>query len=151
MILYHHDEALIEWASKRLDRPLGGPHRCAVGVVRDGELAAVVVWSEFRWPDIQASIVSSSPRWFTRAHIREILRYPFVQLRCKRVTAITWATNQRARAFLCRLGFRQEGFHPEAMPDGDAAVSYGLLARDAARWLTEECCSERRIFTTSCT
>ena len=66
--------------------------------------------------------------------IRAMLRYPFVQLSCVRLTAVTPARNVRARAFLARLGFRQEGVHPDALPGGDA-VSYGLLARDAARWI----------------
>jgi RimJ/RimL family protein N-acetyltransferase len=47
------------------------------------------------------------------------------------------ATNQPARAFLCRLGFKQEGIHPDALPDGDA-VTYGLLRKDAARWLEDK-------------
>jgi RimJ/RimL family protein N-acetyltransferase len=66
--------------------------------------------------------------------VSAILRYPFVQLRCARVTAVTQSQNARARGFLCRLGFRQEGVHPDALPSGDA-VSYGLLARDATRWI----------------
>ena len=66
--------------------------------------------------------------------IRAMLRYPFVQLGCARLTAVTPAQNRAARAFLARLGFRQEGVHPDALPGGDA-VSYGLLARDAARWI----------------
>jgi RimJ/RimL family protein N-acetyltransferase len=47
------------------------------------------------------------------------------------------ATNQPARAFLCRLGFREEGYHPDALPLGDA-VTYGLLRKDAARWLEDK-------------
>jgi hypothetical protein len=35
---------------------------------------------------------------------------------------------------LLRLGFRQEGIHTDALPMGDA-VSYGLLAKDAAKWI----------------
>src|SRR5579859_6036684 len=128
---------MMAWASEKLGRSLLGPMRVALGVIRDCELLAVVVFSEYKGPDIHASIVSTSPRWFTRAHMREILRYPFIQLGCKRVTAVTDATNQSARSFLCRIGFRQEGIHVDAGIDGDT-VSYGLLARDAARWLAED-------------
>lgn len=137
MIIYNQSDLMMLWASEKLGRSLIGPQRVAVGVIRDHELVAAVVWSEFKWPDIHASIVSTSPRWATRGHLREILHYPFIQLGCKRVTAVTDATNQSVRSFLCRIGFRQEGVHVDANPTGDA-VSYGLLAKDAARWLAEE-------------
>jgi RimJ/RimL family protein N-acetyltransferase len=78
--------------------------------------------------------VTSSPRWASRGAIRTLLRYPFVQLRCARITAVTDAHNAQARAFLRRIGFRPEGFHADALPNADA-LSYGLLAKDAARWI----------------
>jgi RimJ/RimL family protein N-acetyltransferase len=65
------------------------------------------------------------------------MRYPFIQLGCNRITAITKAKNQPARAFLCRLGFHLEGVHPGVFLDDDA-ISYGLLRSDASRWLAEE-------------
>jgi RimJ/RimL family protein N-acetyltransferase len=137
VILYDQHTPMLKWLSDRLGMDMVGPDRKAVGVLRGNELVAVVAWSNFVWPDIHVHMASTTPRWCTRSHVREILYYPFVQLQCKRVTALTEATNQRARAFLCHLGFRQEGIHPDACPNGDV-VSLGLLARDAARWLVEE-------------
>jgi RimJ/RimL family protein N-acetyltransferase len=137
VILYNHHRALMAWASEKLGQNLVQPGQVALGVVREGELVAVALFFDYRWPDIKVTFVSTTPRWFTRAHAREILQYPFIQLKCKRLTAVTEATNQRTRAFLCRFGFRQEGVHPDVFPSGDA-ISYGLLAKDAARWLAEE-------------
>lgn len=137
MILYNCDSFVAAWAAQKLGRPVGGAYPRTIGIMRRGELVAAVIYSDYKHPDIHASIVSTTPAWCTRRALRHILRYPFVQLGCKRVTAVTEATNHPAREFLCRLGFRQEGIHPDARPTGDA-VSYGLLARDAARWLAEE-------------
>ena len=137
MILYGHDRYVVDWASRQLGRSVGGEFPRTIGIIRNWELVAAVIYSEYKHPDIHASIVSTTPAWCTRRALRHILRYPFVQLGCKRVTAVTEATNHPAREFLCRLGFRQEGIHPDARPTGDA-VSYGLLARDAAKWLAEE-------------
>lgn len=136
MIIYHQDQALKRWAGEILGVSDFGPSR-TIGVWRQGRIVAVVVYHQFRYPSIEASIASIDPRWASRSVIREILRYPFVTLGCKRITAITEATNQRARAFLCRLGFHEEGIHPDTFETGDA-VSYGLLRKDAARWLAEE-------------
>lgn len=137
MIVYGHDRVVTAWASRVLGRPVGGDHPRTIAVFHKGEMVAAAIYSEYKHPDIHISMVSTTPAWCTRKSIRHILRYPFVQLGCKRVTAIIEATNHPAREFLCRFGFRQEGIHPDVWPSGDA-ISYGLLARDAAKWLAEE-------------
>lgn len=136
MLLYNHDRELARWAGERLGIRDWGPCRC-IGVIRHGALVAVAVFHQYRHPTIEISFVTAHKRWATPATVRGILRYPFIQLGCKRITAITEATNQPTRAFLCRLGFREEGYHVDAFDTGDA-VTYGLLRRDAARWLAEE-------------
>lgn len=133
MILYGPQPLLLRWAGDRLDVDDWGPAK-AMGVMRRGEIAAVAVFNQWRHPNIEISFVTEDRRWATPDAVATILSYPFVQLKCKRITSTTEVTNQRARAFLCRLGFRHEGTHPDALPTGDAAT-YGLLARDAARWL----------------
>lgn len=141
MILYGPQPYLLDWAARRLGMDWG-PAK-AIGVVRRHEVVAVVVYNQWRHPNIEASIASETPLWASREALRAILAYPFIQLHCKRVTATTEATNQRARAFLCRLGFREEGVHPDALPSG-TAITYGLIARDAARWLKAEEYEQRR-------
>lgn len=136
MLIYGQDVALAKWAGDRLGIQNWGPAR-AIGVVRHGSLAAVAVFHQFRYPSIEISFVTADRRWATPQTVRGILRYPFVQLGCKRLTAITEVTNLPTRAFLCRLGFREEGIHPDTFETGDA-VSYGLLREDAARWLAED-------------
>ena len=136
MIVYGYDQVFARWAGERLGVNDWGLCK-TMAVYRRGELAAIAVFNQYRHPNIEISFVTYTPRWATREAVSAILRYPFIQIGCKRVTATTEATNQPARAFLCRLGFREEGFHPDALPTGDA-VTYGLLARDAARWLVGE-------------
>lgn len=131
-----YDIPLALLAGERLGIKRGWEKCRSFGVIRNQELAAVIIFSEFRHPNIEATIWSSTPRWATPAVLRAVMQYAFHQLDCKRITATTEATNQPAREFLCRLGFRQEGVHPDALPTGDA-VSFGLLRIDAARWLAE--------------
>lgn len=129
-------DTLVKWASDRLSLKSFGPCT-AIGVVHRNELVAVAVFNEYRHPNIEITFVTSSPRWASPQSVRAIFAYPFKQLGCRRITAITEATNQPARAFLCRLGFKQEGVHPDALPNG-TAITYGLLARDAAPWLEDK-------------
>ena len=133
MLLYNQDVALARWAGVKLGIDDWGPVRC-IGVLRNFQIAGVAVFHQYRHPNIEISFVTQDPRWATRQNIAGILRYPFVTLGCKRLTAITGAKNQRARAFLSRLGFQQEGIHPDTF-DSDDAVSYGLLRKDVAQWL----------------
>lgn len=130
------NEWLVRWIGQRLGIADFGP--CVtIGFVRHGKLQAVVLYNKYLYPNIEGSLASIAPSWCTREALHAIFSYPFLQLNCKRMTATTEATNQRTRAFLCRLGFKQEGYHPDALPTGDA-VTYGLLRADAARWLAEE-------------
>ena len=127
------NDYLAHWAGSRLGISDWG-NCTSIGVARNFEVLAVAVFNNYRWPNIEISFVTSSRRWATPKAVRAIMAYPFIQLRCKRITSTTEASNQRARAFLCRLGFREEGYHADALTTGDA-VTYGLLACEAARWL----------------
>lgn len=136
MLLFGRDDALARWAGDRLGITSFGPSR-SIGVLRRGDLAAVAVFHQYRPPaDVEISFVTATRYWATPQDVCGIMRYPFITLGCKRLTAITKAANETTRTFLRRLGFKQEGYHVDAFADDDA-VSYGLLRKDAARWLGE--------------
>lgn len=134
---------LVKWAIQQLGIKDYGLCQ-AIGVYHGSKIVAVAIYSEYRSPNIEITFVTSSPRWASPNAVRGILKYPFLQLGCKRITAITEATNQPARAFLCRLGFKLEGIHPDALPTG-TAITYGLLRKDAARWIGEKYSEQRFI------
>lgn len=137
MLIYNHDRELSLWVGHRLglDGPIRSVEPTAIGVARNGEIVAAALFTNYQPPSIEITFVTSTPRWATRQAIKDILSYPYLQLGCKRITAITEASNAPARAFLERLGFQQEGVHPDAFPSGEG-ISYGLLRKDAERWLT---------------
>ena len=151
-IILGRDLAVAEWVRRRLADPaiaVGGESTLspswdwgpctAIGVARGSELVAGIVYNNYRWPSIEATIASSTPAWCSRRNLAAIFAYPFRQLGCRRLGASTGDTNQPARAFLCRLGFRQEGLLRQALPPsllnraGDAVI-YGMTAAEC-RWL----------------
>src|SRR6185437_8300979 len=136
MLIYGRDREIARWVGDQVGIKDFGPC-AAIGVARGDKIIAGAVFNRYAHPNIEATIATISPRWATPDVLRAFLRYPFDQLGCKRITAVTEITNQPARAFLCRLGFRQEGIHPDAFTHGDG-VSYGLLRKDAVRWLAED-------------
>jgi len=132
MLVYDND-LLAEWIGFMLGRKFLPPYQC-IGVMRDNVLLATALFNNFDWPNIEITFATTSPRWATRQAIARILAYPFHELECRRLTAITGRQNRAARAFLLRLGFCEEGHHP-ALFEHDDGVSYGLLKRDAQKWL----------------
>jgi RimJ/RimL family protein N-acetyltransferase len=141
-ILLGWDRAVAEWVRQRLTNPtvenFGG---CtAIGIAIGDELVGGVVFNRFHWPTIEASIATTTPRWCSRRNLAAIFAYPFRQLDCRRLGATTGVTNQPARAFLCRLGFRLEGICRQALPPsavdpaGDAVI-YGMTPAEC-RWLS---------------
>ena len=133
MLLFNHDAVLTAWAGARLG--IADFRPCTtIGVAREGAILAAAIYNNYRPPNIEITFVTASPHWASKGAICAMLRYPFVQLGCKRLTAITAVQNAPARTFLLRLGFCEEGLHSDALPSG-AAVSYGLLAANAARWI----------------
>lgn len=136
-VLAGHDAAVARWVGERVHIADFG-HCVAIGFVADpDQMLGGCVFNNYRHPNIEATIATASPRWCTARILRAIFSYPFCQLGCTRLTAITEVMNQPARAFLYRLGFREEGTLRKAFPGGIDAVIYGMLAEEC-RWITVE-------------
>lgn len=73
--------------------------------------------------------------WLTPGNLAGFLWYPFRQLNVGRVTIYTTPTNERCIALVEGIGFVREGLLREAAANGDDLLVYGLLARDAERFL----------------
>lgn len=69
-----------------------------------------------------------------RRFLRQVFEIPFVQWRCKRVTAITRLSNSCVTDQLIRLGFSVEAPLVDWFDDGDGLM-FCMLRRDC-RWLS---------------
>jgi len=138
-IIVGRDVAVAEWVRTHIPGVSiefwpSGYH--AIGFAIGSELIAGAVYCNFTWPTIEISLASISPRWASRRNLAALAAYPFLQLNCKRLGATTRRKNQPVRAFLCRLGFQEEGIARCAYPDDDAVI-YGML-REECRWLPRD-------------
>lgn len=130
VIVYDGQEEMLAWASNQIGDC--GP-AATLGVSRNGFLSAVIIYFNYREPDIEIGLASVDGRWLNRSIIQQIFIYPFFQLKCNRITASVDASDPRIRRFLERLGFEFEGLKRKALPNGDAAI-YGLLKENCI-WL----------------
>ncbi len=107
----------------------------AIGIV-DGEgvLGAAAIYSGYDgdFGDIEISFAMRPGFYLSRSAISTLLRYPFGQLKCTRVTAATPRRATSTRQFLEKLGFKREGVLRRRFGTDDAVV-YGLLAKDWSR------------------
>lgn len=131
--IYGRDDEIARWVGERLKIGEFGP-KTTIGVTLKGEIVAGAVYHQYHWPGIAISLATSTPRWCTRQSLNVLLGYPFVQLECRRLTAVVESTNQQIIALVLRLGFQREGYHPDGFPSGDG-LTFGLLRRDAAKWV----------------
>lgn len=115
-------------------RRVGGVAYSAVGLLNDeDELVAGAVFNGYEAPNILMHI---SAERMTPSFVAAIMHYAFVQAGCTRITGVIDEQNLTSRQFAEHLGAKQEGLMLEAVPGGGNYCIYGLLKRDAAKWLT---------------
>lgn len=137
MIVYNQSKLINEWVSIGLFgvRDAYDEKCVSVGVERNGKLIAGVVYSDYQ-PDIsiEMSIFSIDKRWCSRHNLKILFGIPFTQYKLRRVQIICSAKNEGAIMFVKKIGFKQEGYHPEAYADGSDAISFGMLKKEC-RWI----------------
>lgn len=127
--LVYHEGRLLAWLLERCD---GQPREDAevIGVERDGQLVAVVLFDTFSPTGCHVHIAAEGRRWFSRSAAAGIFAFPFVQCGHARVTATVPADNREACRLAAMLGFRREGVMREAGTGGEDFIVYGLLRRE---------------------
>jgi RimJ/RimL family protein N-acetyltransferase len=103
----------------------------AIGLERDGELVAGVLYEQHNGPNVMMHVASDGSRhWMTPAYMAACFRYPFLQLGVNRVSGLVRADNKDAQRFDEALGFKAEGVLREAASDGADLILYGMLKRE---------------------
>lgn len=136
-LIYGEEERLLPWAQERVGVTFR-PDAKTIGLERDGELRAVVIFDGFSPGDCNMHIASDGTRaWMSKSLLLSAFAYPFVQLKLRRLTGLVPANNADALAFDEHIGFVREGYHPEAGPNGTDLISMGLLRRNC-RFIAKE-------------
>jgi hypothetical protein len=136
--VYNDRARCLELVERLVGRIVGaGEEYQAIGVERDGELLAAVLYTLQTERDIVMTVAAKPGRkWLSHAFLRVAFGYPFVQLGLRRVSAFVPSTNRAALLLNRHLGFVAEGIMRGAAEDGDMWV-LGML-RHECRWLGED-------------
>lgn len=129
-LIYGQEERLLAWALERVGLEAFRPDAKTIGLEREGELVAVVVFDNFSTCDANMHIASDGTRrWMNKSLLLAAFTYPFVQIGLKRLTGLVPANNEDALKFDENIGFEREGYHPDADISGDL-ISLGLLRKN---------------------
>jgi RimJ/RimL family protein N-acetyltransferase len=137
MLLYGADKDVCEWVSLGLfGEPTGFDDKArATGVVKSGKLIAGIIYTNYQ-PElsIEMSIFSLDKSWCSRYNLNAFFKYPFIDLKVKRVSTLCSATERDIIMFNKRLGFKQEGYHRDAWHSGGDTISFGML-KSECKWI----------------
>lgn len=118
-------EKVAQWTVERYGGVLPDMYE-ALGFSHPSGAAGGAVFSCYDGHNINVNIAADSPLLCTRGNLKAGFRYAFIQLDCKRMTAIIKQENKRCRRLAEGLGFKLEGVIRNGTPDGDLFM-YGLL------------------------
>lgn len=131
-LIFNENERVAHWCKERLPHFLGwGGGYLAIGYERSGELVGGVVFTLYSHPNIVMACVLEAP--LTRKFLRALFFYPFLQLKCERITLMIDDDNLKSIHLVEHVGFKKEGCMRGARVGGDVYI-YGLI-REECRWL----------------
>lgn len=126
-IVWDQPERVMAFVAVRVDAETFKDY-AAIGLEKDGELIAGVVFDHKSGANIMMHVASNGTRhWMTPAYMAACFRYAFVQENCNRITGIVRADNIAAQRFDEHLGFKREGLMRQACTDGTDLIVYGML------------------------
>ena len=134
-IIYGQDQRVMDWVGARIDVKDFGHGSIAIGQEQNGELISGTVYNMYSGPSICMHVAAEPGKlWLTREYLFRSFAYPFLQLKCHRVTGLVRVDNLAAQKLDEHLGFVREGVLRRGASDGTDMIIYGML-RDECRWL----------------
>lgn len=128
------DQAVAEWASRLLGKPIVQPF-AAIGIGQDGLLKAAAIFNDFQGANGNIELTYVGKDSLTRQSLRWLARYAFVINKASRVTMKTRRDNHLVRRLLGSR-FTYEGTlsrYYDTTKHGDALV-FVLHKNNAERW-----------------
>ena len=126
-------QPVVDWVAKHQKRGEGYGFSAGIGMEKDGELIAGVVYNEWNHVNINMHVAAIGNNWMTREYLWMCFDYPFNQLKVKRITAFIEDDNEKAIKFDTHLGFKYETRMKDAYVNGDILIY--VMRREDCRFL----------------
>lgn len=98
---------------------------------RDGKIVGGVLYDAYNGSNVWMHVAGTEGiNWVTKSLLRASFAYPFVQLKCQRITGWVEASNEQARRFDEHVGFKQEAVLERAAKDGGDVIIYRMFRHE---------------------
>lgn len=128
---------VVSWVATRTNEFGNFGAAVGIGVERDGQLIAGVVYNEYNGVNCNMHVAAiPKSNWLHRATLWHFFNYPFNTLRVNRVTALVGEGNTKSRRLIEGVGFSLETTLEAAHPTGRLLI-YRMFTREC-RWIQRE-------------
>ncbi len=125
---------VVDWVATRTNEFGNYGAAIGVGLERDNQLIAGVVFNDYNGANINMHVASDGSRhWLNREFLWFCFYYAFEQAKVKRITALIGEGNLAALRFNDHIGFTEETRLKDAHPNGDMIVR--VMFKKDCRWL----------------
>lgn len=122
------------WVAERVRARSGWANYEAIGLEKDGELVAGVVFDSYvEGARCCMHVAGEGRTWLNREFLWFCFQYAFVQMGCKVVVGLVNSDNDDALRFDRHLGFEEVARIPDGAGDCDLVVL--AMQRKKCRWL----------------
>ena len=128
-------KGVAQWVSDTLGINLDISRCEGIGWAKGGKIICGTAYAGWNGANVWLHTVIEKGRRMSPTYVAAMIDYPFNQLKVKRCSALIDQNNQVSRDFAQHLGAAVEGVLIDATESGNL-VLYGLLKKDAQRWLT---------------
>lgn len=128
-----YGQTVVDWVAKQMKRGDGYGLAQGLGMVKNGEIVAGVVYNEFNGVNINAHIAIKDKTVLTKKFLWMIFDYPFNQCKVKRISGFIEDENKAAIEFDKKLGFEYETRLKDAYINGDILVY--VMRKEQCKWL----------------
>lgn len=126
-LVWDQAERVGAWVASKVGVEGFVPPYSSLGWQRGGELVGGIIFNVYTGPNVELTVACDGP--VPPSILGHVRRYVFDQHKCRRMTITAKASRPDVIDQAKRLGFTEEGFHPELFADDDG-VTLGILAKD---------------------
>ena len=122
------------WVARRIRGAFHVEQSQAIGLERDGEIVAGVIYEHWNHRSIWCHIALEGR--MTPRYLAAIFDYPFNRCQVDKIISPVAESNEESRRLVEKMGFREESRISDSHPDGD--LLFFTMTRDSCRYIGEK-------------
>jgi len=123
-----------EWVAKRVQGGYDANRSQAIGLKKDGEIVAGVIYENWNKKSIWCHIAVEGR--MTPRFLAVIFDYPYNTAQVDKIIVPVGSDNEESTRLVKKMGFTEEGRIKDGRPEGD--IVFYTMAHDECRFLTDK-------------